>query len=44
MYPDKVKELKTAFEQWEKNLQNPRWKSPRVTEISVDGKKVSFQP
>jgi arylsulfatase A-like enzyme len=42
--PDKVNELRHAFEAWEKELAPPRWKSPRVNKILVDGKEVSFQP
>ncbi|MDJ1501352.1 sulfatase-like hydrolase/transferase [Xanthocytophaga agilis] len=42
--PAVVNELRHDFAQWEKELSPPRWKSPKVTEILVDGKLVSFQP
>ena len=43
--PDKVKELKELFANWEDELPAAqRWKSPRVTKIFVEGKEVSFQP
>ncbi len=44
-YPEKVAELKTLFETWEKELPaQQRWNSPRIAKIYVEGKEVSFQP
>jgi arylsulfatase A-like enzyme len=40
----KVEELKTDYLAWEKGLGQPRWRSPKVTKIIVEGKQVSFQP
>lgn len=43
--PEKVAELKSLFESWEKELPaEQRWSSPRVAKIYVEGKLVSFQP
>jgi len=42
--PQKVEELKNDFLAWEKDLGQPRWRSPRVAKIVVEGKTVSFQP
>jgi arylsulfatase A-like enzyme len=42
--PEKVAALQEAFVNWEKELVPPRWKSPKVNTILVDGKEVSFQP
>jgi arylsulfatase A-like enzyme len=42
--PAVVNDLRDEFMQWEKQLAVPRWKSPRVNEILVDGRIVSFQP
>lgn len=36
--------LKKDFSNWEKELVQPRWKSPRISTSVVEGKKVSFQP
>ncbi|MBO9684389.1 MAG: sulfatase-like hydrolase/transferase [Flavisolibacter sp.] len=41
--PAKVQELRKDFQDWEKGLVPPRWKSGGVNPVIVDGKVVSYQ-